>query len=407
MRESTMLFRFIHATQVVLLTALLAGCQDDVDHVYLTWSEPDTSTTMTVHYNTEPSSGGAHVYYDTVSHRRGKPSDYAFHMAGTSKALPGIDRRFHEVQLSGLAPGTTYHFIAGDSETGFSKELKFRTIPDDGQPIRFVTGGDMGTNLALIKLNTHAARQNPDFAVIGGDIAYANGELENWGDWKFWLNAWEQTMVTPDGHLIPMVVALGNHEVLENTGVATESAPFYATLFPQGNPELTYFKRTFGGQFVFLVLDTNHVFTHEAQENFIREVLLAHQDLAARYAVYHVPLYPGHRGFAGGLAGRRSWAPLFEEHDLTIGFENHDHVLKRTKPLRAEEVVSPEEGVVYLGDGAWGRSPRDAESRYYLVDGKSIARRHFWFVEVSGNTARYEAIGTLGRTLDEFEQNLN
>jgi hypothetical protein len=57
---------------------------------------------------------------------------------------------------------------------------------------------------------------------------------------------------------------------------------------------------------------------------------------------------------------REYWAPLFERYGVQIAFENHDHVYKRTVPLRSGAPHA--DGVVYIGDGSWGMAS-DTECR--------------------------------------------
>jgi hypothetical protein len=140
--------------------------------VYLTWSHEDTTTTMTVYHHTVGPAEGSHVYYD-VAPRGGDPAAYASNATGFEKRLEGVDHTVHVVQLACLEPGTSYHFVVGDARSGFREERRFRTVPDDGSPIRFVAGGDMGTGLLPRMISARATAQNPAFALLGGHIAYA------------------------------------------------------------------------------------------------------------------------------------------------------------------------------------------------------------------------------------------
>ena len=45
--------------------------------------------------------------------------------------------------------------------------------------IQFISGGDCGVNAHAIANNVQAARQDPQFAIIGGDLAYDNGKDAN------------------------------------------------------------------------------------------------------------------------------------------------------------------------------------------------------------------------------------
>jgi hypothetical protein len=121
-----------------------------------------------------------------------------------------------------------------------------------------------------------------------------------------------------------------------------------------------------------------------------------------QFAAYHVPLYPAHRPFDGDLSvrGRMYWAPLFDAYTLDSAFEHHDHVFKRSKPIRGGRIS--EGGTVYVGDGCFGHETRsvDPHPRWYNEKEKSV--RHFWVVDVSRDELRFEAIDMSGRTIDSF-----
>lgn len=86
-----------------------------------------------------------------------------------------ITRYVHWVHLTGLEPNTTYYFIAGygDSKDNYSIERKFKTIPTSGD-IHFVSGGDMGVIPVAEEIAQVMAIKEPQFALLGGDISYAN-----------------------------------------------------------------------------------------------------------------------------------------------------------------------------------------------------------------------------------------
>jgi len=50
-----------------------------------------------------------------------------------------------------------------------------------------------GTSSAMPVLLKQAAKQEPAFGAVGGDIAYANDQFTNFSRWDTWLDGWEQT----------------------------------------------------------------------------------------------------------------------------------------------------------------------------------------------------------------------
>ncbi len=389
-----------------MLTA--CGPAGDVLPVYLTWSDPDTSTTMTVHYHTDVPYDGSHVYYDRVS-RNGDPAAYAFHASGWERPVPGGDRSVHVVELSGLEPGAIYHFVAGDPLSGFFAERRFRTVPNDGSPVTFVVGGDMSTGFLARWTSRRAAREQPSFALLGGDLAYGGGRPQGYDDWLRWFADWEASMQTPDGTLVPVVIAIGNHEVnqLGREEPPERRAPFYFAFFHQHPSSGSYFLRRIGPHAALVVLDSGHVAGHAgAQRDWLEEALRESRALPFRFALYHTALFPAHHSPEDEAArrGRQHWAPLFDAFGLSTAFEHHGHLHKRTHPIRWGKPAGDGAGTVYLGDGCWGKS-RVAEARpdrWYLA--RSIRRRHFWRVTVTRDEARYAAITASGRVIDRSVQ---
>ena len=398
-----------------ILIWLASTSQATPRHVYLTW-QGDTSTTITINYQTMEEAQTSTVYYDTRP-RDQKISEYRFHATGTRHKIDGLQdgRTIHWVELTQLQPGKTYYFVAGDPQNGFTAERKFQTIPDGHQKLRFVDGGDMGTGPALPRLLQQAARQEPNFAVVGGDIAYANDMPTNYTRWDVWLDAWEQKMVTPRGLTIPMVLAIGNHEVyrgidlsatnhaaLAKIGLSTTNAVFYLGYFAQ-NHDQTYYSRKFGKNFVIYVLDSEHLTPLRGQQgNWLDAQLEADRDFPHRLAVYHVPLYPSSRPYdtPRSGAGRNAWLGIFDKHHLTTAFEHHDHSFKRSKLLRNNQ-IDPN-GTLYLGDGCWGMPARKVDTTPRWYEAKAASIQHFWRVDVSRNRIEYRAINKDGKVFDVY-----
>ncbi|HAV13016.1 MAG TPA: hypothetical protein DCX06_05925, partial [Opitutae bacterium] len=338
--------------------------------------------------------------------REGDVDAYSNSATGIVFSIDGLtDRKVARVELGGLEPDTTYYVCVVIDGMPVLPEVKVHTIPSDDSPIRFVTGGDMGVSEDTRILLKNAATHDPMFAVIGGDIAYANGKLESVGKWDAWLNFYTQEMVTTDGFQIPIVLAIGNHEVMGGFNKPKEHAPFFFGFFGQ-DLEKSYFKRQFGENLALLVLDSGHVTKHEAQVDWIRETLKQAESVNYTSAVYHVPLYPSHRDFMGHFSdqGRQYWAPVFDEFSLTVAFENHDHTFKRSHFIKNGKVAKKGEGTLYLGDGCWGRKTRpvDPDLRWYLDVAGAI--QHFWVVDVSTDKMVYRAVDIENKVVDVYPQ---
>ena len=377
-------------------------------HVYLTW-QGDPTATITVNYHTvspELAPTTSAVRFDTVPHP-GVVSAYGSRATGTAVAIPEIPGRFvHRVELTGLQPGRAYWFVAGDSLTGFSHERAFRTIPDGDGPLRFIAAGDMGVGPTSRQLQAVAAAQEPLFALLGGDLAYTNADWTQWPVWDQWLDNWQEAMVTPAGFTVPIVSAIGNHEVSVGYGGTPGNAPIYLSYLAQAG-ERSYYLRRVGPRLVIFLLDSGHLAAHGgAQAQWLEQQLAAHAGVPVRLATYHVPMFPGFHMPSNrySKAGREHWQPLFDSYGLTAAFENHDHVLKRTFPIRGSR-IDPQ-GTIYLGDGAFGRGPRVVDGprqthlhrRWYLD--RLASQGHVWRVDIEADSVLFAAIDRDGRVID-------
>lgn len=373
-------------------------------HLYLTYSD-DPVTTIDINLCIKEIVPEVNVYIDTVS-RNGEKEQYAqcVKAAYRQTMLEIYDRRaMYIAPLKGLKPGTVYYFMAGDDKYGYSKERSFRTLPGGDAPIQFIAGGDMGISPRTIKLLKLAGAKEPDFAVIGGDIPYSNALFAEYHDWEEWFENWDRFMNKQDGRMVPIVAAIGNHEVNRyvSDNPALRSPDFFSLFGQQGNG--TYFSLRFSDDVVFFVLDSGHIAPHDgAQAAWLDQEFQKYQNVKYKFATYHVPLYPSHRPYDGQPSenGRKFWGPLFDKYGLTVGFEQHDHTFKRSKPLKANEVV--EKGTVYVGDGAFGVDPREVDPQPRWYNEKEGQYAHFWFVEVEHEKVSLKAIAETGVTIDAF-----
>lgn len=387
----------------ILFPLFTLSAEYDPITVYLTWQRNPEST-MTVQWITEKDR-----LDDLVEFKR--PGDTVWYdVTGKHRAMPENEPyMIHRAEITGLFPETIYQFRTGKD----GKIFKFKTMPADrNQPIRFLVGGDCyhGDIEVMKKTNKMAASVDPMFVMIGGDIAYAAARKahhakERQRRWLEWLIEWKNDMVTSDGLLIPMIVAIGNHDVMGKYHKNSSSAPFFYSLFAMPGDQ-GYNVLDFGNHMSIIILDSGH--THNIygdQAHWLYHTLESRQHIPNTFAIYHVPAWPSVRKTKGKLNTqiRLHWVPIFEKFGLTTAFEHHDHAYKRT-PLIYKGRIDNEKGVLYMGDGAWGvkkvRPTKNALKRWYLA--KTGRERYFLMVEVDGMKRTYTAINQEGGVFDTF-----
>lgn len=391
---------FFYFACVSFTFAAVAAEYDPVS-IILTWQH-DPSTTMTLTWITQKDREQDIVLYQ-------KEEDNQWQTAvGNHIPMPeGLPYLIHRVELTELEPNSGYLFMTG----GTAFIYKFRTMSDDPDAeIRFIVGGDMyhDTLEVLEQTNRMAASHDPMFVLVGGDITYAHGkqvtahtaQRERWIEW---FVAWKEQMVTHDGYLIPILPALGNHDVTGRYNQTPAQSPFYYALFAMPG-EHGYNVLDFGNFMSVFILDSGH--THPIggeQVHWLYHALEYRQHIPHKFAVYHIPAYPSVRKFYGrqNILVRKYWVPQFEKFGLTAAFEHHDHAYKRT-PHILRNRIHPN-GVLYLGDGAWGvskpRTPKNPRYIWYLE--KTASTHHFILVKIQKNKRTFTAIDDFGRVIDQ------
>lgn len=387
-----------------------AGCEQsnilskDPVGVYLTWQRsPDTTMTVQWVAPVSPDSKTIIMY-----HQEGL--DYWQEAAGEHVPLPQNhdEQHIHTVELTDLDPDTIYHFRL----SGKDRDYKFRTMPSRlDSSVRFVVGGDMyhETEDILQAANERAAKTNPRFVIAGGDLAYAAPRLasnpEDYVRWMEFIHRWSEDMVTSEGLMIPMLPVIGNHDVSGRYGLPN-NAKFYYALFamPQG-----YNVLDFGNYMSVVMLDTDHTHPIEGKQTEWLAAALSERELVPhKFTAYHIPAWPSVRNFEGKYNPiiRANWVPLFEKYGVDISFEHHEHAFKRSHPLKNGQI--DEEGVVYMGDGAWGvtpRTPYSPEDRWYLA--KSAAAQHFIMVDITTEGREVSVIDIpTGKVIDHLSQDV-
>lgn len=401
--------RFLQTSTMALAGAAIPGLAKGADiavphasspiftprGLFLTWQR-DPTTTMTIQWVGQEADGQQRpIYFAKEGGCDWRMQPHA------ARRFPNSDLWIFRAELSGLEPGAEHVFRVGyDSAT-----YRFRTMPaKDTNTLQFVSGGDAGIGPAPCATNRVAAAQAPMFVVIGGDIAYENGT--NGAVWLEFFDNYSRDLRDDQQRLIPLLVCIGNHEVDGGYVPSRDKAPFFYAYFDGLFRDTSYAVLDFGQYMSLVFLDTGHTSPIDgAQTDWLDRTLKARQDCPNLYVFNHVPAYPSHRDFEGqdgefgtGEANRIHWVPLFERYRVDAVFEHHDHTYKRTHPLLDHR--PNDKGVLYLGDGSWGRirRPTKIHQRPYLA----VAHEsyHLSVHQIQGREQFHVALSETGRVVD-------
>ncbi len=399
--------------------------------IFLTWQQ-DPTTTMTIDWHVKPKvdwrddavyrfrKNNVVLEYRETGQRRWRQE------SGTAHNFPHSDRVIYRVELTDLNPATTYDFRFGEH----SKIYKFRTMPQEvsmSEPVHFAVGGDTDDGERFRRMNRAIMNYDNDldFILWGGDLPYANGDPVNIGMWYTWFSDIKETLIDEDGRVVPIVNAIGNHEVFQRSRLIGGKSPHhdmseeeadayieefnlidgYPTFFNPlfAFPEETHGILDFGDYMSLFILDSNHYIPVEGlQTDWLQEALSNRINQRYLFPIYHVPAYPSHRPLDGGtqVAIREHWIPLFEQYGVKVAFENHDHNYKRTPPIRNHEIS--EDGIVYVGDGAWGRRLKDGNQQDEWWIDKFVRIHHGVVVTIDGANKKFEVVSIEGEIIDSF-----
>ncbi|MDG5766348.1 metallophosphoesterase family protein [Balneolales bacterium ANBcel1] len=404
---------------VLVLLVFVGGCTfsssvtpEPPGSFLLSWQQ-DPATTMTIDWHPE---ADAHSW---LEYRKRGEDEWIF-AEGASLTIPGSPRRLMREELTGLEPQSYYEFRFSGADPVYS----FRTMPRQAdRPIRFIAGGDVMHHRQWMQRTAEAAMQvtgeEADFAVLGGDLAYADGLARKAFRWFDYFEVWSETMITPTGRVIPHIAAIGNHEVVEQfvyrypaaeyerPDFALREAPYFSRFIPFPGAQ-GYGVLDFGEYLSLFILDSGHLnFIEGRQTEWLEYELSRRPDTRHIIPVYHVPAWPSFRDKDSFLSRtvREQWVPRFEDHGVRLALEHHDHTFKRTHPIRNNQI--DETGIYYVGDGAWGvrlRQPRTDEEGnlpWYIAKADSVF--NFAVVEIDGDDLRVEMFDEGARLLDRFE----
>lgn len=392
------------------------------DKIRLSWRDDPTST-MSIIWNQISGTTDGVVYYDEYT------NDECLTDVDQYNQSQAIDRSNTErgmnnkiVRLTGLTPDTAYRFVIKNDQ-GTSECSWFRTAPNTPKAFSFISGGDTKSSGQALEVgrwsNKMVSKVRPLFVFFTGD--FNSGLGLNDGDWKQWLTDWSTLTRSKDGRIYPIIAVHGNHEngdykILYHLFDGDNPNPYYRTdntqAWQRDISKFTYNTYSFGGKLLYLVNLNSETYKHlgtfdneytgykihKKQTEWFEQQLInqanAHQ---LKVVGYHKPMRPhttskseGTRLSDGG-DGAKSWADIFQEQNINVAYESDTHNHKFTYPIRRSTssdvdssgtklpqvkegfICDINNGVMYIGEGSWGASPRDAnDTKTWTLDSAAI-----------------------------------
>ena len=428
----------------------IVGAKEEPSQIHLTWATNDVYHTMAVSWWTF-GRGDSVVLYDTVS-RGGVIGKYANRAKGVSHRVADFKGWYHDVELTGLQPGTTYYFVCGSSG-GWSEEHKFRTIAE-GEPVSFILGGDSrrpyaaeeikGSPTAISNwpharnwVSTTMAGEDPDFVIFIGDMVNSGNDQENWANW---LEMVQERWVTPGGHMIPCVAVIGNHEMGAYPDIESSYEYFTGIFALPGNelwysldfPDLHVTVLCSSGACVATWWDERTEWEATEQVEWL-ESDLAGSEAEWKVVAFHIPYYSSFvtgTGYPSELY-LKYWAPVIEDpaYGVDIVATGHVHNYMRSWPIHTTDIVEvglepnypwsgvgyravyelkeeSSEGVTYIVQGCWG-APTDPYERGTDCDirdlmAEAAARPCYTLAELTDGELHMVTKDTRGDVLEDF-----
>jgi acid phosphatase type 7 len=311
----------------------------------------------------------------------------------------------HEALLSGLHASTiyTYDLRVGGSDPTPGVTDQFRTAPTDGTgTIRLVAFGDSGLGSSAQGQIAGLIGGEPfDLAIHTGDIAYSHGTYAQYDAFFFsYYRNWLRR--------IAIFPSIGNHDDL--TASATPYRTFFVLPRDGASPAFPNNAERFYsfdfGPVHFIALDTEAAFLSLARRQeqlaWLTADLQSSQNQPWRIAVFHRPPYSSGGEHGSDVAIRQAFGPLFEQYNVQIVLNGHEHDYERTVPWR-ESTNIDRQAVTYVVTGGGGAALYPAGRNQWTALSRSA--HHYVRGVVSATDLTLEAVGTNGAVFDRFVLN--
>ncbi len=382
-----------------LCISILVGCgvvyaADLPAHIRLSF-KTDPSRTMIITWETTRGDYAPYVKAGLAS------GEYTRQALGNKYPAPNVsDVWINFAELTGLMPNTTYYYVCGNDQGGWSEEGVFKTAPDYADDFVFTIFGSHGFSVPASSAVNRATQANTALHLIAGDVACVSPYLFQW---DLYLN-----MIQPLSSIAPLLPCKGDEDREEDIwGNDLGYTSFHGRFILPGNEQWYSFD---WGQVHFVALDTLSPF-EQASEQYDwlnNDLYFASIDPLTHWIIVYMHHSPYiHQG--GNEQIQQHLVPLFEEHGVDVVFSAHEHFYERTFPLKENMVTDSNqnlydepEGIIYVVTGGGGRGLSDVGPDYYIATKKKEYNLCKVSIDKAGILNLKAIQSERGEVLDEF-----
>ena len=296
-------------------------------------------------------------------------------------------RTIHEVHLTGLDPATSYSYRVGFGDRVLPP-ASFTTAPPPGTPNwRMVVYGDNRSNPATHARNVEQIMKlDPGLVINSGDLVAAGPRYEQWKTQYF-------DPLRGLAEHVALFPCLGNHE---------QNAVHYYNYhsLPDDQDEV-YYSFDYGNAH-FIALNSNArdapFQRGDPQTEWLIADLEAHRDATWTFVFFHHPLFRAH-ATRGVTAQRWVWQPIFDQYDVDLVINGHDHYYMRSRPI-GKYRGEPGRGVYHLISGGGGAPTYPMAPKTHAVAQRRV--HHITAIDVMGDRLVGRGIDLDGNEFDTF-----
>ena len=387
------------------------------DHVVLSATE-DPSTSIAINWRTEADNkvgfvelalAGPGPYFKKNS----KKYKAERTVVDSQKAYnDGFKASYFEVKIDQLIPNKIYAYRVGNFH--FKSEWHhFKTANNQPIPISFLYVGDAQNYIlelwSRVIRNAYKTAPDADFFIHAGDLVDKGHEDIDWNEW-FAAGSFIHSE-------IPAIAVPGNHEYryLDGSVYSQDevlSVQWNAQFgFPKNGPrglEKTCYYIDYPNLKI-IALNSNVAIKRQAK--WLREILKSN-DKKWIVVTYHHPLFSASTG-RDNPEIRSLWQPIFEEYNIDLALQGHDHSYARGAIYEKPVVVKNENhggniiGPVYVVSVSGGKMysvNKSGWDEYGATQGKTGERiQLFQHISIDGDRLTYRSFTATGELFDRFE----